>query len=132
MKSDRIREFRTKPSRCPYCDYLLDAAASASSPLEHPPQIGDYTICLSCAQPLIFGQRMRLRKPRVGELEAKKAFYPDLQRELDFYTEVVRDMDRRPPEERDRPLPNRQQRRMQERQRRQEQHRRQVILIRLP
>lgn len=119
--------FRTTPSHCPYCDYLLDAATNFLS--KDGPTPGDWTICASCAQPLIFGDDMVVRKPRAGELEAQEAIHPDLSKEVDFFTSVVRSVDRRPPEEqKERPLKrplNRQQRRQQERQ----QRRMQIIVV---
>ena len=112
------KPFETAPSRCPYCDYLLDVATGFLN--EGGPSPGDWTICMSCAQTLVFDDNMVVRKPRAGELEAMSAQNPGLKAKIEFMARAVRLVDRRPAwekEEAERPL-NRQQRRAQERQRR--------------
>ena len=110
------RGYRTKPTRCPYCDVRLDRAACFLS--DAPPTPGDWTVCIGCTQFLIFDENIILRKPRTGELEAMNGEDPTLKAKIEFLARAVRTVDRRPPWEKEGKLPpiNRQQRRMRERQ----------------
>lgn len=110
------KRHRTVPSSCPYCDYRLDSASNILDHDEAGPKPGDWTICISCAQPLVFDENIIVRKPRAGEAEAMDAA---LKAKLELLARAVRTVDRRPPWEKagqPRPL-NRQQRRAQQRKR---------------
>ena len=52
--------FRVKPSECPCCHNLLDAASSLY--LEEAPEKGDITICFKCTNILEFNDQMDLEK----------------------------------------------------------------------
>jgi hypothetical protein len=109
------RSYRTKLTRCPYCDCRLDRAAGFLN--DEPPTPGDWTVCIGCAQFLIFDENIILRKPRNGELEAMNAEDPTLKVKIETLARAVRDVDRRPSwEKAGMPHPiNRQERRRQER-----------------
>lgn len=53
---------------CPFCDAYLDSATELGS--KRRPSPGDLSVCLYCAEVLIFGATKNLRKPHVFELEA--------------------------------------------------------------
>jgi hypothetical protein len=110
-------DFQTEPVPCPYCDHLLDVAKRVFGKDKIAPKQGDWTVCISCAQPLVFGEDARVRKPRAGEIDAMAAVHPGLKQEIEVVVRAVRMLDRRPPAEQDRPL-NRQQRRMRKRRQR--------------
>jgi hypothetical protein len=65
----RWPEFRLPPTPCPYCDKPLDAASSVNGGAVGPTP-GDYTVCLYCAQPLIYLADLHLGKPPPGAFEA--------------------------------------------------------------
>jgi hypothetical protein len=46
----------------------MDAATPVDG--DHQPSEGDLTICISCAQVLVFDDRLATRRPEQGELEA--------------------------------------------------------------
>ena len=74
-------------SQCPYCGQRLDAA----SPADHSdavPAPGDFTVCIICASPLVFDRKLRVRKPKPGEVPA------DCEG-LDLVMRAVRSLDRR-------------------------------------
>lgn len=56
---------RVPKSLCPYCDNKLDAAGSLDG--EHTPQNGDISLCINCAQILMFDENLQLRKPSIDE-----------------------------------------------------------------
>jgi hypothetical protein len=47
-----------KPSFCPFCFKMLDAASSVRG--EEVPQPGDFTVCISCCNVLLFDDDMKL------------------------------------------------------------------------
>ena len=71
--------------RCPYCDILLDAATPAEG--DAVPEPGDLSVCIKCASPLVFDDKLILRKPWPGELADSP--------QLDAMMRVVRSLDRR-------------------------------------
>ena len=54
-------------SECPYCKVMLEASTPAVGNSTEP-QPGDYSICFSCSMPLVFDNRMSLRKPNNDKL----------------------------------------------------------------
>jgi hypothetical protein len=53
---------RLKPCLCPFCGCLWDAAGKADGSVWKPPQAGDTTVCLNCAEVLVFETPTELRK----------------------------------------------------------------------
>lgn len=49
-------------SPCPYCKASLNAASNALNEAKRP-EAGDLSVCLSCAEILIFGEDLKLAKP---------------------------------------------------------------------
>ena len=55
--------------RCPYCNYLVDAATPIDKqPIA--PEPGDYLLCISCGEFSIETDMMTIRKPTFDEAEA--------------------------------------------------------------
>lgn len=54
-------------SRCPQCDYKLDAATKAHGE-EAFPEAGDTSVCLNCGQVLKYQADLTLRKATVAEI----------------------------------------------------------------
>ena len=62
--------FRLPKCRCPHCEQELDAAMSADpADPDAAPSPGDVTVCISCAQLLVFTDDLLLRAARPGEVE---------------------------------------------------------------
>ena len=78
-------------SRCPYCNYKLDAAGS---PEGATPSEGDWTVCLQCASPLVFNSDLNVRKPTVVDLAELKADKVTTEM-INSFQRVVRAIDRR-------------------------------------
>lgn len=51
--------------KCPFCDYKVDCASAIKG--KNKPSEGDVSLCLSCAQILIFGKGLKLRVPTQEE-----------------------------------------------------------------
>lgn len=62
-----------KPSACPFCGYAADAATCFEND-EARPRPGDFSLCLECAEVLVFDDEVALRKPAAGELEAAPSY----------------------------------------------------------
>lgn len=77
------------PCPCPFCGYEMDAASG-----KREPNPGDISICISCAQPLVFTQTMQLRAMTPAEWGALDL--PN-KTELRRYMAAVRALDRRGP-----------------------------------
>lgn len=86
-RKDKWRDTRVPESRCPYCDYKLDAAGH---PDGHTPSEGDASVCLSCAQVMVFAADLTVRKPTPEERREIEAD-PRVQQ----YQRAVRQIDRR-------------------------------------
>lgn len=56
-----------EPTRCPYCDYQMDAATAAFKP-DASPKPGDVSVCMSCAQILQFDDNLKPAKVVVSDL----------------------------------------------------------------
>jgi len=74
---------------CPWCGYIHDAATSAMrSKPDAVPEPGDVSICLMCAQPSVYTETMRVRKPWPGEVDITDP-------ELRLAMSIIRGLDRR-------------------------------------
>jgi hypothetical protein len=83
-----LRDSRTPECSCPWCGQRLDAAMAGDP--ENPdatPSPGDVSICISCAQILVFTDELTLRASMPGEVEMT----PPIRR----VQELVRRLDRR-------------------------------------
>ena len=58
---------RMPESKCPYCEYPVDGATSATRGDDVMPKVGDYSICIECAALSIFGEGLQLRKMTTEE-----------------------------------------------------------------
>jgi hypothetical protein len=81
-----MRETRLPACHCPYCETRLDAATNLAKVIM--PKPGDISVCIQCAQILIFADDLTLRKP----LPADKITITD---EIKLYQQAVRMLDRR-------------------------------------
>ena len=61
MKSHRPSE-RVPACACPHCGHELDAAFSTTG-LRPRPKPGDVSVCIECAEVLIYGERLELLQP---------------------------------------------------------------------
>lgn len=80
-------------SVCPYCEKLLDAAGALDK--DTTPKPGDASICVYCAQMLIFNHKLVLRKPHADEIAMIRKVDPEAMAEIELLQHVVRSMDRR-------------------------------------
>ena len=83
-----LRDTRVPECSCPFCGHRLDSAMAAdpANP-DAKPDPGDVTICISCAQILVFTDDLTLRASMPGEIEMT----PEVRR----VQELVRRLDRR-------------------------------------
>jgi hypothetical protein len=88
-----LQETPMPPSRCPYCEALLDIA-TAIEPDRAIPKAGDLTLCLNCAQCLIFGEALYLRKPLPGEMDERYADDPPLREIIMQMASYIRSIQR--------------------------------------
>jgi hypothetical protein len=88
-------QHETPASHCPYCDNLLDMASGTDKDDPRQPSPGDASVCLHCAQVLIFDPLLTLRKPLPGELETKYQEAPGIESHLRRVQRLVRTTDRR-------------------------------------
>lgn len=59
--------FRLIESRCPQCNYKLDAATVANGD-DRMPDPGDHSVCINCGQVLKYEADLRLRKATAAEI----------------------------------------------------------------
>jgi hypothetical protein len=85
------------PSRCPFCDALLDGASSLGG---WHPEPGDLSVCIICASILRFDAALHVEPVTPDALRALEAQEPDLIAKLRAYQRVVRQLDRRKLDER--------------------------------
>jgi hypothetical protein len=79
---------RLPKSRCPFCDYKLDAASGGGTPSP-----GDISVCIGCASPLRFADDLTVRVMTPAEFAR---LHPQNQAELRRFMAAVRSIDRRP------------------------------------
>lgn len=60
----------TRPSKCPDCGMVTDAASNADKGETAQPRPGDYSICFDCTALLVFDANLRLRFPTPTERAA--------------------------------------------------------------
>jgi hypothetical protein len=63
-----VPTFRHVESRCPQCDYKLDASSHVQGDDPSPPEPGDASVCLNCGQVLTYEEEGRLRKATVRDI----------------------------------------------------------------
>ena len=66
----KLRDSRTPKSPCPWCGHILDGAMAADP--KNPdatPKPGDVSVCISCAQILVFNDDLTMRASMPGEIE---------------------------------------------------------------
>jgi hypothetical protein len=70
----KLRDTRTPKCRCPWCGHRLDAAMAADHDKpDAAPKPGDVSVCISCAQILVFADDLTLRASMPGEIELTPA-----------------------------------------------------------
>ena len=69
---------KMKPSLCPKCKMILNGATHLQD-VEKSPRPGDVTVCVVCAEVLVFDDDLMLRRPLVGEIDEND---PELQRHV--------------------------------------------------
>jgi hypothetical protein len=65
VMTEQIHSTEIPATACPYCDYASDSAADLEG--QETPSPEDFSICISCAQILIFADDLTLRKPTADE-----------------------------------------------------------------
>lgn len=80
-----MHKTRLPACRCPYCGTQLDAATKLDRAIM--PKPGDISVCIKCAQVLVFADDLMLRKPKPDEIEITD--------EIKLYQQAVRFLDRR-------------------------------------
>lgn len=69
-----LRTTRLPECRCPWCHRLMDAATSANRNRPNAvPKPGDVSVCIHCAQVLIFQDNLTVRATMPGEVEMTPA-----------------------------------------------------------
>lgn len=69
--------FRHAQSRCPQCNYKLDASTHVQGESTSAPQPGDASVCINCGQVLTYEKEGRLRRATVREIGALMAENPE-------------------------------------------------------
>jgi hypothetical protein len=72
--------FALPSSRCPQCGNLLEVCGSNS--ISSPPNVGDLTLCVHCAELLEFGEGLRIQALNPQRLSQIQAESPDTYAEL--------------------------------------------------
>jgi hypothetical protein len=80
---------RTAPFTC-VCGYAFDAATHAGKG-EPEPKPGDFTLCLKCARPYVFGEWLTLLPCILSDLSA------EVRAKLEMAQRVLRDFHRQRP-----------------------------------
>lgn len=84
----KLRDSQIPKCQCPWCGHILDRAMSANPKKPNAtPRPGDVTICISCAQILVFANDLTVRASAPGEIELTPAMRRAQQ--------AVRELDRR-------------------------------------
>lgn len=83
-----MTETRLFPTLCPHCGHLLDAATGLEAGTK--PSPGDFSICLSCIEPLRFNDDLRPVAFAPGEYEALAQTHPAEHAELERGRRVMR------------------------------------------
>jgi hypothetical protein len=89
------KDTRLEPSPCPWCGKLNDAATGLG---ETGPRPGDFSVCLTCAQPLVFDETLRTRAMTMDEFRELPEQGQSMVR---LYLRAVRAIDRHPAAERE-------------------------------
>lgn len=72
-----IPTFRHVESRCPQCNYKLDASTHVQGGEPSSPEPGDSSVCLNCGQVLTYEGEGRLRKATVRDIGELMSENPD-------------------------------------------------------
>jgi hypothetical protein len=68
--------------QCPYCQWTLNTSWTPDTPESELPKEHDGSVCINCAEILIFDQDLRLRKPYGGEIERIMGVDPEYIKQL--------------------------------------------------
>jgi len=63
------QSFRHTESRCPQCNYKLDASTHIQGEQPGMPEDGDFSLCLNCGQVLRYGPNQLLRKANAVDID---------------------------------------------------------------
>lgn len=83
--------YRTQKQICPHCGYLFDAVSATDMDVEMP-KPGDASICLNCAEIMMFLTPTTFRKPTEDEAQAIRdaAEWIDVRRSQSNLREMMR------------------------------------------
>jgi len=81
---------KVKPSRCPFCAYKLNGAAGmvAVESETAKPSPGDFSVCIECANVLIFDKDLSLRRPTYEEARESRE-RPDVMQARDIIGRMI-------------------------------------------
>jgi hypothetical protein len=88
-----VDSYRVPESRCPKCEYKLDAATGVDGVS---PEEGDYTICIGCESVLKFGAGMTLAEAPPQEVVELFMECPNLSRMLNAVKRIKVDKREQP------------------------------------
>jgi hypothetical protein len=94
--SDGWRDTHVPKSPCPYCDAPLNAT---TSPKGYVPVPGCFSVCIECAQLLIFRDDLTLRAVTTAEFKEIEREHPKFFAEITIMQRAVRAIDRRTADE---------------------------------
>lgn len=63
-----MQDYRTPTDHCPKCNCLLDTVTNMTG--QGRPEIGDFSICIGCAELLRFGPSLTVYQPSSEELRS--------------------------------------------------------------
>jgi hypothetical protein len=81
--------FRHVETRCPQCEYRLDASGRFGED-EGSPEKGDASVCLNCGQLLIYDADLRLQKATVRDIGELMAETPEAWATIEKAQMVIR------------------------------------------
>lgn len=91
MKTGEIMQlFETPEIHCPYCNHLFTACSSYGA--QGTPSEGDISICINCAELLVFGSNLSLEKLSVVVLAQLAVSDPEVYRSLLAQQDMVRQL----------------------------------------
>lgn len=58
---------RLAADKCPHCGELIDVTTPSPGNPHAVPEPGDMSVCVTCAESVVFGDGLKLRKPNMDE-----------------------------------------------------------------
>lgn len=88
MSDDAWNTTRASPQPCPWCGKELDAFSGEG----RGPRAGDMSVCIDCAQPVIIGENLTLRRMTKDDIAT---LTHEESKQLSAYMLAIRNLDRR-------------------------------------